>query len=105
MSEMQNATSARNTDSAVLLERLLRRQRILAWSLSTGTLLVTAAFFSLLATNSPVLRHVVYGQTVTVASVAAVSIILAMLLSVALFGWQARRIDAQLGSGRASSHS
>jgi uncharacterized membrane protein (DUF485 family) len=100
MSEMQNVTYAPHTDSAnhaLLLERLLRRQRMLAWSLSIGTLLMTASFFSLLSINAPVLRHVVYGRTVTIADAAAVSIILAMLLSVALFGWQARRIDAQLG--------
>lgn len=101
MFEMQNVTYAPHTDSAshtaLLLERLLRRQRMLAWSLSIGTLLMTASFFSLLSINAPVLRHVVYGRTVTIAAAAAVSIILAMLLSVALFGWQARRIDAQLG--------
>jgi uncharacterized membrane protein (DUF485 family) len=90
MSEMQNVTSAPQT------ERLLRRQRLLAWWLSIGTVLVTACFFCMLSMNAPVLSRVVYGRTVTLAALVAVSIILSMLLSVAVFGWQARRMDAQL---------
>jgi uncharacterized membrane protein (DUF485 family) len=98
---MQNATSVPRTDTArestaVLLDRRLGRQRVLAWSLTASTVLMTATFFALLSSNHPILRHIVYGRTITVADLAAVAIILVLLVSVAVFGWYAQRIDAQL---------
>ena len=98
---MQNATSVPHTDTAdenvaTLLDRRLGRQRVLAWCLTAGTVLVTTTFFALLSRNDPILRHIVYGRTITVADLAAVVIILAMLVSVAVFGWYAQRIDAHL---------
>lgn len=98
---MQNVTSVPHTDAsrenaATLLDRRLGRQRVLAWCLTAGTVLMTATFFALLSRNDPILRHIVYGHTVTVADVAAVVIILVMLMSVAVFGWYAQRIDAHL---------
>ena len=103
---MQNATSLSHTDRAsegavTLLDRRLKRQRVLAWSMTAGTVSITATFFALLSRNDPLLRHIVYGHTVTVADLAAVAIILVMLASVAVFGWYAQRIDAHLPqSGR-----
>ena len=98
---MQNATSVPHTDTgrentATLLDRRLAQQRVLAWCLTAGTVLMTATFFALLSRNDPILRHIVYGHTVTVADLAAVIIILAMLVSVAVFGWYAQRIDTHL---------
>ena len=98
---MQNITSVPHTDTAdenvaTLLDRRLARQRVLAWCLTAGTVLMTATFFALLARNDPILRHIVYGRMVTVADLAAVVIILVMLVSVAVFGWYAQRIDAHL---------
>ena len=98
---MQNVTSVAHTDAsrenaATLLDRRLGRQRVLAWCLTAGTVLMTATFFALLSRNDPILRYIVYGRTVTVADLAAVAIILAMSVSVAVFGWYAQRIDAHL---------
>ena len=97
---MQNATSFPHTGRARadegLLEQRLQRQRVLAWSMTAGTVLITATFFALLSRNDPLLRHIVYGHTITVANLAAVTIILAMLVSVAVFGWYAQRIDVHL---------
>jgi hypothetical protein len=98
---MQNATSVPHTDrahesTATLLDRRLARQRALAWCLTAGTVLMITTFFALLSRNDPILRHIVYGHTVTVADVAAVVIILVLLASVAVFGWYAQRIDAHL---------
>ena len=103
MFEMQNVTCATPSDSPghtrARLERLLRRQRLLAWSLSVVTVIMTTSFFALLSVDAPLLRHVVYGRAVTTADAAAVTIILVMLLSVASFGWHAQRIDALRGPG------
>jgi uncharacterized membrane protein (DUF485 family) len=98
---MQNATSVPHVDradeaAATRLDLRLRRQRVLAWSMTAGTVLITATFFALLSRNNPLLRHIVYGHTVTVADLVAVAIILVMLVSVAVFGWYAQRIDADL---------
>ena len=98
---MQNATSVPHIDraheaAATLLDLRLRRQRVLAWSLTVGTVLITATFFTLLSRNDPLLRQIVYGHTVTVADLAAVVIILGLLVSVAVFGWYAQRIDTLL---------
>jgi uncharacterized membrane protein (DUF485 family) len=78
------------------LERLLRRQRALAWSLSLLMLTTTVGFFALMSIDAPILAHIAFRRAVTVANVAAVAVILLALLSIAIFGWQARRIDAQL---------
>jgi uncharacterized membrane protein (DUF485 family) len=83
--------------TAALLEQRLSQQRALAWSLTAATVLVTAIFFALLSRNDPLLRRVIHGHSITLADVAAVAIILAMLVSVAVFGWYAQRIDALLG--------
>lgn len=98
---MQNATSvpqavSAHESAASLLDRRLGRQRVLAWSMTVGTVSITATFFALLSRNDPLLRQIVYGHTVTVADLAAVVIILGLLLSVAVFGWYAQRIDALL---------
>jgi uncharacterized membrane protein (DUF485 family) len=98
---MQNATSVPHTDrahegEATLLDLRLRRQRVLAWSLTVGTVLITATFFALLSRNDPLLRRIVYGHMVTVADLAAVVIILVMLGSITVFGRHAQRIDALL---------
>ena len=98
---MQNATSVPHTDTgrentATLLDRRLAQQRVLAWCLTAGTVLITATFFALLSRNDPILRHIVYGHTVTVADLAAVVIILVMLGSITVFGRHAQRIDALL---------
>ena len=101
MSEIQNAAPIPRAETSspgerVPLERLLRRQRALAWSFSAGTLLLTASFFASMSLNASALAHVVWGRFVTVADLAAVVIILLFLLSVVAFGWQARRIDTEL---------
>src|SRR5882724_4061916 len=82
------------------LERLLRRQRILAWLLSTLTLTMTVGFFAMMTLAAPLLSRVAFGRSVTIANVAALAIILVLLASIALFGWQAGRIDQQLNDAR-----
>jgi len=78
------------------LEELLRRQRVLAWLLAAGTLSVTVAFFAMMTVAAPLLSRVVFGRSVTLATVAAAVIILLYLVSIAFFGRQADRIDEQL---------
>jgi uncharacterized membrane protein (DUF485 family) len=56
----------------------------------------TVGFFALMSIDAPILSRIAFGRAVTVANVAAVAIILTSLLCIAIFGWQARRIDAQL---------
>jgi uncharacterized membrane protein (DUF485 family) len=82
------------------LERLLRRQRVLAWLLSTLTLTMTVAFFALMTLAAPLLSRVAFGRSVTIANAAALAIILVFLASIALFGWQAGQIDQQLSDAR-----
>ena len=82
------------------LERLLRRQRVLAWVLSTLTMTLTVAFFAMMTLAAPLLSHVAFGRSVTIANAAALVIILVFLASIALFGWQAGRIDQQLSDAR-----
>jgi uncharacterized membrane protein (DUF485 family) len=82
------------------LERLLRRQRALAWVLSTLTLTLTVVFFAMMTLAAPLLSRVAFGRSVTIANAAALAIILVFLASIALFGWQAGRIDQQLGDAR-----
>ena len=104
---MPNATSAPRTDTPDPaqdrpIERLLQRQRALGWSLSFVMLLMTVGFFALMSLDAPILTRIAFGHAVTVAHVAAVAIILLSLLSIAIFGWQARRIDARLRQGGSS---
>lgn len=46
--------------------------------------------------DAPILARIAFGRAVTFANVAAVALILMSLLCIAIFGWQARRIDTQL---------
>ena len=82
------------------LERLLRQQRVLAWVLSILTLTLTVVFFAMMTLAAPLLSHVAFGHSVTIANAAALAIILVFLASIGLFGWQAGRIDQQLNSAR-----
>jgi len=77
------------------LEQLLRRQRVLAWVLSIGTLAITVAFFAAMTLTGPLLSRVVFGRSITLATVAAATIVLLYLAAIAFFGRQADRIDAQ----------
>ena len=78
------------------LEHLLRQQRVLAWVLSILTLTLTVVFFAMMTLAAPLLSHVAFGHSVTIANAAALAIILVFLGSIGLFGWQAGRIDQQL---------
>jgi uncharacterized membrane protein (DUF485 family) len=69
---------------------------VLAWSLSLLMLTTTVGFFALMSLDAPILSHIAFGRAVTVANVVAVALILTALLCIAIFDWQARRIDAQL---------
>lgn len=82
------------------LARLLRRQRILAWVLSTLTLTLTVVFFAMMTLAAPLLSRVAFGRSITIANTAALAIIVVFLASIALFGWQAGRIDQQLSDAR-----
>lgn len=84
----------------ILLERLLRRQRILAWLLSAVTLTLTVAFFAMMTLAAPLLSRVAFGRSITLANVAAVTIILVFLASIAIFARQASRLDEQLRGAR-----
>jgi uncharacterized membrane protein (DUF485 family) len=86
--------------SQTTLERLLRRQRILAWLLSALTLAMTVTFFAMMTLSAPLLSRVAFGRSITVANAAAVAIILVFLASIALFARQASRIDAELRDAR-----
>ena len=82
------------------LERLLLRQRVLAWVLSTLTLTLTVVFFAMMTLAAPLLSRVAFGRSITIANAAALAIILVLLASIAIFGWQAGRIDQQLSDAR-----
>jgi uncharacterized membrane protein (DUF485 family) len=82
------------------LDRLLRRQRVLAWLLSTLTLTMTVGFFAMMTLAAPLLSRVAFGRSVTIANAAALAIIVVFLASIALFGWQAGKIDQQLSDAR-----
>ena len=86
--------------SPTSLERLLRRQRVLAWVLSILTLTLTVTFFAMMTLAAPLLSRVAFGHSVTIANAAALTIILVFLASIGLFGWQAGRIDQQLSDVR-----
>jgi uncharacterized membrane protein (DUF485 family) len=77
------------------LEQLLRRQRVLSWILSISTLAITVAFFAAMTLTGPLLSRVVFGRSITLATVAAALIILLYLAAIAFFGRQADRIDEQ----------
>ena len=82
------------------LEGLLRQQRVLAWLLSILTVLVTVGFFCMMTLAAPLLSRIAFGRSVTIANVAAVSIILLFLAAIALFSWRADRIDTLLHQGK-----
>jgi len=86
-------TGLRESDASTRLERLLRRQRKLAWLLSIGTFTLTVTFFGATTLAAPLLKQVVIGRSITLANVAAVSIIALFLVSIAVFGRYASRID------------
>jgi uncharacterized membrane protein (DUF485 family) len=101
MSDTQSAVSGPLIKDAVTgsedpLERLLRQQRVLAWVLSLFTLSITVVFFAAMTLAAPLLSRVAFGTSVTVANIAAVTIILLFLASIAVFGWRARSIDVLL---------
>jgi uncharacterized membrane protein (DUF485 family) len=75
------------------LERLLRRQRALAWLLSIGTFTLTVTFFGAMTLAAPLLNQVVIGRSITLANVAAVSVIALFLVSIAVFGRYADQLD------------
>jgi len=91
----------RRTDVAVAqsearLTQLLRQQRILAWLLSVFTFAMTTGFFALMGFGAPILSRVAFGRSITNANVVAVTIILLILVSIAIFERRAVRIDALL---------
>ena len=101
MSEISNALTEPPSRAAALghspsLERALQRQRSLAWLLSTLTLGLTVGFFGMMTLAAQLMSHVAFGHSVTVANVAAVSLILIFLLSTAAFSWHASRVDTLL---------
>ncbi len=81
-------------DSVALLARLRRRQRVLAWLLSGLTFVVTVGFFALMGLDAPLLSQVAFGRSITMANTLAASIVVLLLLSIAIFGRRANRIDA-----------
>ena len=100
MSEISNALTEPPSRAALghtpSLERALQRQRSLAWLLSTLTLGLTVGFFGMMTLAAQLMSHMAFGHSVTVANVAAVSLILIFLLSTAAFSWHASRIDTLL---------
>jgi uncharacterized membrane protein (DUF485 family) len=82
------------TDPGALLAKLQRRQRLLGWLLSVLAFAVTVSFFALMGLDAPLLSHIAFGRWITVANTLAASIVVLLLLSVALFGRMASRIDA-----------
>jgi uncharacterized membrane protein (DUF485 family) len=96
------SSSIAAAEKAVRLERLLHRQRVLAGLLSIGTLTLTVTFFAMMTLAAPLLRQVVFGRSVTLANVAAVSIIVLFLASIAAFGRHATRIDDALRDARSA---
>jgi uncharacterized membrane protein (DUF485 family) len=82
------------------LERLLRRQRTLAWVLSIGTFALTVTFFGAMTLAAPLLKQVVIGRSITLANVAGVSMIALFLISIAVFGWHASQVDDELRDAR-----
>ena len=108
MSDMQNAVTGAKTEmpfseTGASLEPLLRRQGTLAWLLSILTLTITVSFFALMNLASAFMSRVIFGHWITVANVAAASIILFFLASIALFARQAAEIDARLRNTRRGS--
>lgn len=79
-----------------LLHQALRRRQVLAWSLSLLTLALTLAFFAMMTLAAPLLSRVVLGHYITLANVMAVGLIVLFLVSIAVFGHYAARVDALL---------
>jgi uncharacterized membrane protein (DUF485 family) len=105
---MQNAVTDTKaempfSEADTSLEPLLRRQRALAWLLSILTVTVTVGFFALMNLASAFMSRVVFGHWISLANVAAASIILFFLASIALFARQAAEIDARLRHTRRGS--
>jgi uncharacterized membrane protein (DUF485 family) len=82
------------SDPGARLASLQRHQRLLAWLLSVLVFAVTVGFFALMGLDAPLLSHVAFGRWITVANILAASIVVVLLLSIALFGYMASRIDA-----------
>ena len=93
-------TGLREAEAPSRLERLLRRQRTLAWLLSIGTFALTVSFFGAMTLAAPLLKTVVIGRSITLANVAAVAIIALFLVAIAVFGRYARQIDDELRDAR-----
>lgn len=84
----------REPDSGALLAKLRQRQRWLAWVLSALTFSVTVGFFALMGSDAPLLSRVAFGRSITMANTLAASIVVLLLVSIAIFGRLANRIDA-----------
>lgn len=82
-----------NSGPEPVLERMLRKQRLLAWILSILTFALTVGFFALMGFDAPILSRIVLGHSVTMANALALSIIVVFLLAIGLFGRRANRID------------
>jgi uncharacterized membrane protein (DUF485 family) len=89
----------RQADPRATLEKLLRRQRVLAWCLSGLTLATTVGFFGLMGVNAPFLAQRLPGHSLSAANVLAAAIIMLFLGAIVLFGRQANRIDELSGHG------
>ena len=75
------------------LEQLVRQQRILGWTLSIATLIVTVTFFAMMTLAAPLLARVVLGHSITLATVTAAAIISSYIASIIFFGLRSSRID------------
>jgi uncharacterized membrane protein (DUF485 family) len=53
-------------------------------------------FFTLMSLDVPPLSRIAFGRAITVANVVGVTLILASLVSIAVFEWQARQIEKHL---------
>jgi uncharacterized membrane protein (DUF485 family) len=81
------------------LKNLLHRQQILAWCLSSLTLVTTVGFFGLMSVNAPFLARRLPGHSLSLANILAAAIIVLFLGAIVLFGRQANRIDELTGHG------
>lgn len=93
MSQISSAVAHPIVEPEDRLELLLRQQRVLAWLFSIVTLALTVTFFAMMTLAAPLLSRVVFGRSVTLATVAAVGIIVWYLISIALFGLHCDRVD------------
>ena len=81
------------------LERLLRRQRALGWSLSIAIFVITVSFFGLMGAGASVMQRVVWGDSTTFANVVALTFIMLLFLSILVYGRLSDRIDASRAKG------